>query len=184
MRLKVIQMCAGLLWLTGVNSFVLAQYKALEWVELLPDSDYQALLSAPPINHEGGDFGPPPEPLLRSEASAFGNSSFEQALVSAQIRQELDGESVRLPGFVVPLEYDANQNVTEFFLVPYFGACIHMPPPPPNQIIYVSYPQGLELPSIYEPFTVEGKLTTALTSNDTALSAYRIDADGVQLYRE
>lgn len=184
MRLKLINVCASLLLTIAASNPALGQYKALEWVELLPESDLQALLSAPPINHEGGDFGPPPQPLLRSEASAFGNSRFDEALLSAQIRPELDGQAVRLPGFVVPLEYDANQNVTEFFLVPYFGACIHVPAPPPNQIIYVSYPQGLELPSIYEPFTVEGKLTTTMTSNTTALSAYRIDADEVQLYKE
>jgi len=163
---------------------VAAEYRELDWLELLPDEDYQALLSAPPLDHGEGDPAQAPQPLLRSEAAAFGGSRFEQALVSAAIRPELDGQTVQLPGFVVPLEYDANQNVTEFFLVPYFGACIHMPPPPPNQIIFVAYPQGLDLPSIYEPFTVTGDLSATMTSNDTALSAYRIDAAAVVPYKE
>lgn len=163
---------------------VRADYEALDWVQLLPDSDYQALLSAPPLVHEGGDNGVPAQPLLKTEASTAFGSAFEQALVSTAVRQELHGREVRLPGFVVPLEYDANQNVTEFFLVPYFGACIHVPPPPPNQIIYVAYPAGLALPSIFEPFSVEGRLVIATTSNDTALSAYRIDAARVLPYEE
>jgi hypothetical protein len=181
----LVHIAAGLLVLGAFNApNAQAQYRDLEWTELLPEADLRALLSAPPLNHEGGDSGPAPQPLQRSDPSVFGGSRFEEALVSAATRPELDGEEVRLPGFVVPLEYDANQNVTEFFLVPYFGACIHMPPPPPNQIILVSYPQGLELPSIYEPFTVTGTLTSTLTSNDTALSAYRIDAANVVIYRD
>ncbi len=170
--------------LAALSTATLAQVRNLEWVELLPDADREALLSAPPLNHEGGDTGPPPDPLLRKPNDAFGGDAFSQSMLSAEVRPELNGEAVRLPGFVVPIEYDENQNVTEFFLVPYFGACIHMPPPPPNQIIYVSFPQGLELPSIYEPFTVEGQLTTSTTSNDLALSAYRIDAVAVDLYQE
>lgn len=159
-----------------------AQPRDLEWTALLPDADLQALMSAPPINHDGGDTGPAPQPLQRSEASAFGDSAFDEAMMSTAIRPELDGQEIRLPGFVVPLEYDADQNVTEFFLVPYFGACIHLPPPPPNQIIHVLYPDGLELPSIYEPYTVAGTLSTELTSNATALSAYRMEAASVVPY--
>lgn len=161
-----------------------AQYRDLEWVELLPDADYQALLSAPPIDHGSGDDGSAAPVLQRPDAALLGGSAFEQAMVSTEVRGELDGAQLRLPGFVVPLEYDANQNVTEFFLVPYFGACIHLPPPPPNQIVHVRYPQGLELPSIYEPYTVAGVLKVELTSNDTGLSAYRIDAASVVPYQE
>jgi uncharacterized protein len=184
MTLPTLPACLLLLCLVLCSTAASADYEALDWVRLLPDSDFQALLSAPPIQHEGGDIGAPSQPLLKSEASTAFGSAFEQALVSTAVRQELDNREVSLPGFVVPLEYDANQNVTEFFLVPYFGACIHVPPPPPNQIIFVSYPQGLALPSIFEPFTVEGRLLVSTTSNDTALSAYRIDADMVSLYQE
>lgn len=157
---------------------------ALEWMDLLPEEDYQALLNAPPINHEGGDSGDTVPMLKQADPALLGGSAFEQAMVSTAVRPELDGQQVRLPGFVVPLEFDVNQNVTEFFLVPYFGACIHLPPPPPNQIVHVLYPQGLELSSIYEPYTVTGRLAAMLTSNETALSAYRIDAAAVEPYEE
>ncbi|MDY6983417.1 MAG: DUF3299 domain-containing protein [Pseudomonadota bacterium] len=184
MRHKRLNFFANAFLLATLSTSSLAQTRNIEWVELLPDEEREALLSAPPLNHEGGDTGPPPAPVLRSTNEAFGGDAFSQAMISANVRPELNGENVRLPGFVVPIEYDENQNVTEFFLVPYFGACIHMPPPPPNQIIYVAFPEGLELPSIYEPYTVEGQLTTSTTSNDLALSAYRIDAVTVTIYRE
>lgn len=161
-------------------------YEKLEWVALLPPEDYEALMSAPPLTHDGGDFGGPQTSLDASsylETNSGLGSRFEEALLSTAVREELDGKEVELPGFVVPLTYDANEAVTEFFLVPYFGACIHVPPPPPNQIIFVSYPEGLPLASIFEPYTVQGKLSTSITSNDTALSAYRLDAAAVELYQ-
>lgn len=55
--------------------------------------------------------------------------------------QALNGKTVRVPGFMVPLE-EREQAVTEFLLVPYIGACIHVPPPPPNQIVHVKMAEG------------------------------------------
>jgi hypothetical protein len=51
--------------------------------------------------------------------------------------QGLDGQNIRLPGYIVPLEVSEEGRTTEFLLVPYFGACIHVPPPPSNQIVHV-----------------------------------------------
>ena len=156
------------------------QFTALDWVALLPEEDYQALLSAPPIQHTGGDAGGAPAPLQGAPSAL----SFDEVLYSTKVRSEYDGQDVSLPGFIVPLEYDEDQEVTEFFLVPYFGACIHVPPPPPNQIVYVSFPEGIAVESIQEPFVVDGRLSTGITSNDVALAAYRIEAAGVRLYEE
>ena len=63
---------------------------------------------------------------------------YSRALVSTNVIAEMDGARVRIPGFIVPIETNEDKLVTEFFIVPYFGACLHMPPPPPNQIIYAS----------------------------------------------
>jgi len=162
------------------------EFQELLWIDLLPFEDLQALLNPPPVLH----FSPEEDnaqTLRRMNQEIFDepeNNPFEQALVSTRVKSELNGSMVRLPGFVVPLEYDEKQRVTEFFLVPYFGACIHVPPPPPNQIVYVSYPAGLELPSIYEPFNIEGRLLTEVTDNAVALSAYRIEASAVSIYPE
>jgi hypothetical protein len=161
-------------------------YEPLEWVALLPSEDFDALMSAPPLSHDGGDNGGPNQLLdsssFLSTTPGLG-SRFEAALLSTEVKAELNSKRVELPGFVVPLTYNAEEAVTEFFLVPYFGACIHMPPPPPNQIIFVSYPEGIPLASIFEPYTVQGTLSTSITNNDTALSAYRMDAAKVALYK-
>jgi hypothetical protein len=95
----------------------------------------------------------------------------------------LDGAEVRLAGFVVPLERAGNA-LREFLLVPYFGACIHVPPPPPNQIVLVRYPQGVALDDIYAPLWVSGTLQVEPVSNDLADAAYALDADSVRPVEE
>lgn len=104
------------------------------------------------------------------------------ALESTRIKEEFRNKDIRLAGFVVPVEYGDNQVITEFFLVPYFGACIHMPAPPPNQIIYVKYPSGLTIDALYDPFWIEGELHTAIVENDLALSAYSLNAENIKPY--
>ena len=74
--------------------------------------------------------------------------------------------------------------ITEFFIVPFFGACIHVPPPPPNQIIYVKYPQGFKLEELYYPFWLSGMLKTSLVENDMATAAYAMDVKYLGLYSE
>ena len=103
------------------------------------------------------------------------DDKYQQALQSVNVRGEIDGKAVRVPGFVVPLEFDDNQVITQFFLVPYFGACIHMPPPPPNQIILVNYSNGLELDALYDPIWISGMLKVSLTENSLGRSAYSMD---------
>ena len=58
--------------------------------------------------------------------------------------QSLDGKRVHIGGYVVPLDFDATR-VKEFLLVPFVGACIHVPPPPANQIVYVKTEQGFDV---------------------------------------
>lgn len=72
--------------------------------------------------------------------------------------RKLDGQVIQVPGFIVPLE-DYAQQATEFLVVPYFGACIHLPPPPPNQMVYVKM-EGDKATSIgmYDPVWVVGTL--------------------------
>ena len=70
---------------------------------------------------------------------------------------EMDGKDVRLPGYLLPLEMEG-KTVREFLLVPYVGACIHTPPPPPNQMVFVETPDGYEPEGLYEPVWVEGKM--------------------------
>jgi hypothetical protein len=78
---------------------------------------------------------------------------------------ELDGKQIRMPGFALPLEY-SDKKITEFLLVPWVGACIHTPPPPPNQIVYVKVDKGFETNGMFEPIWVSGELVVKpLTKN-------------------
>ena len=96
----------------------------------------------------------------------------------------MNGKNIRLGGYPVPLETDAKGRSTLFFLVPYPGACIHVPPPPPNQLVLVRYPKGLKLDDIYTPLWVMGTLKVEKVSNDLADAAYALDASKVRVVVE
>ena len=96
---------------------------------------------------------------------------------------QMVGQDVRIPGFVVPLE-DGKEGMKEFLLVPYFGACIHSPPPPSNQIIHVlpkSPAKGLRS---MDAVWITGKVVTVRTDSFMGAASYRIEADGVAPYQE
>jgi hypothetical protein len=165
-----------------------ADYEAINWVDLLPEKDLKALENPPAYINEIED-GTPEDNLSNKMLSALEQSTapddaYQRALVSTDIVESMDGKAIRLPGFIVPIEMNDKQEVTEFFLVPYFGACIHLPPPPPNQIIYVTSQQGILVEDIYNPYWLEGTIKTTFTENEVAQSAYSMTADQFELYSE
>jgi hypothetical protein len=165
-----------------------AQYQNINWVDLLPEKDLKALENPPSYLNEIED-GSDDDLLINKMLSALEQSTapddaYQRALVSTDVVETMNGKDIRLPGFIVPVEMNDQQEVTEFFLVPYFGACIHLPPPPPNQIIYVSAAEGIQVKDIYNAYWVEGRLTTTFTENDVAQSAYSMTAEKVELYSE
>lgn len=96
--------------------------------------------------------------------------------------KELDGERVRVPGFVLPFEYTASGEITEFLLVPYFGACIHTPPPPPNQIVYVTAEKPVPLGEQWEPIWATGVLRAKSNINDLGDAAYTLEIETWETY--
>jgi len=152
-----------------------AEFETIDWDYLIPEDDLAALMTPPDYISEIKE-GSLEDTFERQIETAFDPSTnpYQQALVSTKVIAEMDGQRVKLPGFVVPISVNEQQLVTEFFIVPYFGACLHMPPPPPNQIVYGSYPQGLVQPSLYEPFWLSGQLKTQVYENDMALAAYEM----------
>lgn len=85
---------------------------------------------------------------------------------SQSTNPEWMGETVQLSGYVLPLTRNQAEQVTEFLLVPYVGACIHVPPPPPNQIIYIQPEQALTVPGMFAPVEVEGQLRSQPATYD------------------
>jgi len=102
---------------------------------------------------------------------------------------EVLGRKVRIPGYLLPLDVKDGA-ITEFLLVPTIGACIHTPPPPPNQMVFVRYEQGFADASLYTPVWISGELrednrkanARFLDGASQIEVTYAMDADLVQSY--
>lgn len=163
-------------------------YELIEWTDLMPQEDLDALLNPPEYLNNIAD-GSAADTLGSSENQALANQQagdrYQQALVSTRVRPEFAQRKIKIPGYVVPLVFDNDMVVTEFFLVPFFGACIHVPPPPPNQMIYIAYPKGLTLESLQAPFYVEGTVKLQnFSSTDMGSAAYSLDVAKIYPYTE
>lgn len=137
-----------------------AEPKELYWEDLLPDG---FVVPSSPVFHEG--------------------QSLAQDEPDAPVVEALNNQEVKIPGFVVPLEGD-DETLTEFLLVPYFGACIHVPPPPSNQIVYVKFEEGVPVDSLYDAVWIHGTLSTQGWSGDIASVGYSMKGIGVSTYDE
>ena len=96
--------------------------------------------------------------------------------------EDLNGETVRIPGYVVPFNFSLSSEYDEFLLVPYFGACLHTPPPPPNQILYVKASPSAKVDSIYDPVWLEGTLKTGEFMSELGNSAYELQLSKIEPY--
>ena len=133
--------------------------KELEWSDLVPKDMVQKIPTIEEIGH-----------------AMAGPQS-----INAPVVKELDGQTVKIPGFVVPLEGD-DELVTEFLLVPYFGACVHVPPPPSNQIIHVTFKKGAPASSMYDPIWVTGKIATETWKGELAQVGYTMQGIEIAPY--
>ena len=165
----------------------------LAWEDLMPDGEEEILTSL----YE--DFYREFEERLMSQQatlmSADSSENVDLSLIAEgsamdtmeqigtfNVVDDLDGMKVRIPGYIVPLDFSANAEHREFLLVPYFGACLHTPPPPPNQIIFVSSEPAAKIPDIYDPVWLEGSLTTGRFDTDMGNSAYELSLSLIEPY--
>ena len=166
-----------------------SSYETIEWTDLMPPLDLEAFRNPPEYLNEIEDGSS--QDLIGSEIDGWNSSDwnspqddpYQAALTSTRTVDEFNGKDVRVPGFIVPLEFDDDMSVTQFFLVPYFGACIHLPPPPPNQMVLVEYPEGLQLDSLYTPFWVSGQLSVQIVENELGTSAYAMQMESFEIYQ-
>jgi hypothetical protein len=109
-------------------------------------------------------------------------AELREAWDKAPVVQALDGRRVKIPGFVVPLEGDGVK-LSEFLLVPYYGACIHVPPPPNNQVVYVKVPEAdAKIRRAFDTVWVIGTLSAKPFSSDLAEAGYQMQAEQVLPY--
>jgi len=119
----------------------------------------------------------------------------EMRRISAKVpsRDDLDGRSVRVPGFIAPLRQGSAREIVEFLLVPYQGACIHRPPPPANQIVHVEPRSPVAAELVVRPVWVSGVIEVQRTETPLGSTTYRIrdarvelldlDREGIQILR-
>ena len=142
------------------NSAIADEFIDLKWNDLLPEGQSaipSSLLGL--VEHDG--------PSLSS-----------QQPLSTGVRTDWNGKIVRLPGFIIPIEYSGS-GVTAFLLAPYVGACVHVPPPPANQLVLVTTDTPYESSGMFESVNVIGtfgtvSITTQLAEVGYVLSAERI----------
>jgi hypothetical protein len=138
--------------------------REIDWLDLMPPEDLEAIKNLPPIDHAG---------FLAADQ-----------FMSFNTVPKFDGYSGRIAGYIVPLDSDAEGRMTEFFLVPYFGACIHVPPPPPNQIILGKLAEPIPMTDLYSPYWIDGTLRIERSDNELGASAYTMDVAAVTLWED
>lgn len=160
-------------------------YWVINMLETLPESDL----------HTEEDYKEIDKfmPTLRKAGIDIQKVLAKRKEIQTAIVEELEGQRVRIPGYFLPLEISGTK-VTEFLLVPYVGACIHVPPPPPNQIIYgkTAKDNGYDHKNMFEPVWVTGVMAVASMTKDLFLVdgtaginiGYSLQANKIEPYKE
>lgn len=162
---------SGLLMSCWLVAPCLLAGQELSWSDLQPEGyqlDRDALFDGKDISNIS-DFSPEGQKLM---------DRLQEELDKAPSVEALEGQQVRLRGFVLPLDRQGRKT-TRFFLVPYFGSCIHSPPPPANQLVQVLFPEGSSYSRFFATVEVRGELTLELTHHRLGTSAYTLHAEEV-----
>lgn len=136
-------------------------YIDLQWPDLVP---------------EGETVIPP---VLQGLIEHDQTNLMSEQPASSGIRTDWNGKIVRLPGFIVPIDYSGT-GVTAFILVPFVGACVHVPPPPANQLVFVTTEEPYETSGMFEAVNVTGMFGTASTRTQIADVGYALSAEKIE----
>lgn len=165
-RLHRRHVLAGLAAATAVPGLARAEEVIdLEWDDLLP----QDATPVPQVLFDLLDHDQPPA-----------MSSAQPA--SSGVRTDWNGKIVRLPGFIVPID-QRGTGVVAFILVPFVGACVHVPPPPANQLVFVTTQTPYESSGMFEPVNVTGMFGVSSMSTYLADIGYALSADKIEPFR-
>jgi hypothetical protein len=100
---------------------------------------------------------------------------------ATKLNEALDGKLIRMPGFILPIEL-GSAGVTDFILVPYIGACIHVPPPPPNQLVFAQTKEPWPGDELWTPVWVVGTMYTRLQTTELAETGYALQVENMEVY--
>ena len=149
-------------------------YREVGWDDLLPKG------WDPMASFKGLDLSKMKDSDPRADEAM---RNLRRAWDAAPANEDMNGAKVRIAGFLVPLEW-GDKKLKEFLLVPYFGACIHVPPPPVNQIIHVVADTPAKGMQAMEAVWVEGTLEVALADTTMGKSSYKMKARSVTKYKK
>lgn len=152
-------------------------FQELSWDDLLPaDFDFNTLREKIDLEsyeiYDLTDEDPEAQRLY---------SDLQSVMADVPMVEAIDGVDARIPGFLVPLEMAADE-VREFFLVPYYGACIHSPPPPANQIVHVVLDEPVAFDNMFEPYWAKGTIDVIKTDTDIGTAGYRLNVASISPY--
>lgn len=165
----------------GVSSSFAAKDPVLiAWPDLMPQQTEPAILGELDF---GDDQAPDQsyDPDLGGVVEHGMTPAAPGIIDPSDVVTDYNDVQVKIAGYLLPLDFEET-TVKEFLLVPYVGACIHVPPPPPNQIIYVTSEDGIEVGGMFEPVWITGKLETASLSSDLADVGYMMTLDEAEPY--
>lgn len=148
--------------------------KRIGWEDLMPEGEEERLAQMYQAQMA----------MLYSGAGVAEGSAADSAVQVGTFNtvKDLNGKKIRIPGYTVPFEYGADAQIKEFLLVPYFGACIHSPPPPPNQTIFVMADKPIKMKDLAQAVWIEGTIYTQTQESELADAAYTIKLTSVEEY--
>ena len=149
-----------------------SRYREIQWEELLP-KDWNPMEAFKGIDLKQLDDKDPRAIAALEKLKVMWDE--------APTTKALDGQRLRLAGFIIPLERKGDL-VTELLLVPYFGACIHVPPPPANQIVHVVLARPIKDLRTMDAYWVDGKLSVQRGDSGMGTYGYRMHADRLEAY--
>jgi len=156
------------------NAAAARGYREIGWEELMPEGEEERLAQ-----------------LYQQQMAMLysGGPIAEGSAADAMIQigtfntvKELNETKIRIPGYTVPFEYGANAEISEFLLVPYYGACLHAPPPPPNQTVFAMTDEPIKLRDLAQAVWIEGTMYTQTQESELADAAYTIRVEKVETY--
>jgi hypothetical protein len=177
-KVSVASLCLFVLMIANIGALnaKTQDYIPVSWNQLIPaDYDYDALEAELIDKYYTDDMEPG-----SAEAEAL-LAALQQLQDNAPMTTEYDAVRIKIPGFVVPLEFDGDK-VTHFLLVPYFGACIHTPPPPPNQLVYVILQEAVQIDDTFDPVYVNGLMRVEHQNSELGAAGYTLYAESIEPY--
>jgi hypothetical protein len=100
---------------------------------------------------------------------------------ATKLNPVLDGAYIKMPGYIIPID-QSTDGVTSFVLVPYVGACLHTPPPPANQLVFVTTNKPWPSDNLWDAVWVTGQMQHELQSTEVAETGYLLKAEEMEIY--